>query len=464
MKKREKHLLMNFCSLVGILFLLVLKPAESTPQESPSSAPFSLGTYAALALEEEPLPEGPIVRVARRLSLRIARGQGTSPPLSVLIHALTEQQLLMKQHTTVTLQTPTNPAYRTWEVSLNAYPSWMRAKISPSSAQFAISPRAIAEYLDRETIDGIVKPVPTTILSIYEQDGVIRATTDGVAQSGLIFENPTTPVILAQALEGGTTELTLSLIPQGGHIENTTAENLGDLTLLGTGRSDFRGSPSNRISNIHKALREHINNVLVPPGATFSFNATLGGPITESHGWQDAKVIFNTTELRMAPGGGICQASTTVFRAMLDAGFQAIERENHSMYVSYYEKYGVGIDATVFPGLQDLTFVNDTDDYILLQAYDEGTEAIVNIYGTPDGRTIEIRGPYFFSSDFSDYPLDKPRPRKNEISWIQHVSLPDGTTQENIIISRYTALPLSLPGKYALHASALETGSLARAE
>jgi vancomycin resistance protein YoaR len=140
---------------------------------------------------------------------------------------------------------------------------------------------------------------------------------------------------------------------------------------------------------------------------------------------------------------------------MLHAGFTPIERANHSIYVSYYEKYGVGMDATVFPGTQDLTFVNDTGDYLLFQAYDEGTEATVQIYGTPDGRQAQLLGPYFSSSDLTGFPEGEKPPRKNEIAWIQRVTFADGYSEDRVILSRYTELPQFLAKKYELlHASA----------
>lgn len=397
-----------------------------------------------------------LIRVALRMSKRIARDQGTSPSISSLMGALEEQRDLLQHKTTVTLQLPENLSYRTWEVNLQRYPTWLKAEISPASAHFRVDEERIGQYLRQEIIDGIVPPKKTVITSIVQDHDIQRVVTStGAARSGIVFDLPTVTRDLTSALTEGTEAITESLFVVGGPIENLTDVPLGELTLLGIGKSDYVGSPAARIYNVNKAINQHVNNALVPPGETFSFNATLGGPVTNGNGWRDAKVIFNTTELVMAPGGGICQASTTTFRAMLHSGFTSVKRANHSMYVTYYEKYGVGIDATVFPGQQDLTFVNDTSNYLLFQAFTEGSEAVVQIYGTPDGRKTQITGPYFSSSDLSDFPANERPPRKNEISWVQRIVLPDGTEKRQIIVSRYTSLPKSLARKYELlHASA----------
>lgn len=461
MPHKHKTHLVTAVAVGAIMLLSVVVPSSQSLENTwvPQSTLFpslAIGGYAAEASRPDTPSEKALSRVALRMSKRIVRSQGTSPSLSSLITALQEQRELLQHQISVTLQLPDNPTYRTWEVSLQRYPTWLKAEISPASAHFVVDEGRIAEYLDRETIDGIIKPGKATISEIVVDRAIEKAVTGtGSARPGIVFDMPSVTRDLKDALTKGTETITASLSVVGGPIENLSGKPLGDLVLLGTGKSDFKGSPGARIYNVNKAINKHVNNTLVPPGETFSFNSTLGGPVTNGNGWRDAKVIFNTTDLVMAPGGGICQASTTTFRAMLNAGFSAVKRANHSMYVTYYEKYGVGIDATVFPGKQDLTFVNDTSNYLLFQAYTEGTEAVVQIYGTPDGRETQISGPYFSSSDFYDFPSGERTPRSNEIAWVQRVTYPDGTAKDDVIVSRYTSLPRSVAVKYeTLHASA----------
>ncbi|MDD4287253.1 MAG: VanW family protein [Candidatus Peribacteraceae bacterium] len=456
--KTQIGTLLATCAIVFLSSTVLTTTSLDIPR-SPQTSLFptlSFGGYAAEAAGPQSAAEAALTRVAQRMSRRIVRDQGTSPSLSSLKKALIEQRELLQHSVTVTLQLPDTLSYRTWNVSLQRYPTWLKAEISPAAAHFRVDEERISQYLQQETIDGIVPPRKAVITDVVQDRDVQRVVTStGAARSGIVFDLPSVSRDLTSALTEGTEAITEPLYVAGGPIENLSGVPLGDLTLLGTGKSDYKGSPFDRIYNVRKAINQQVNNTVVPPGATFSFNETLGGPITNGNGWRDAKVIFNATELKMAPGGGICQASTTTFRAMLSAGFTPVKRANHSMYVTYYEKYGVGIDATVYPGKQDLTFVNDTGNFLLFQAYTEGTEAVVQIYGTPDGRETQISGPYFSSSDLSDFPADERSPRSNEIAWVQRIAFPDGTEKQQVIVSRYNSLPRSLALKYeTLHASA----------
>ncbi|MBI2453721.1 VanW family protein, partial [Candidatus Peregrinibacteria bacterium] len=146
--------------------------------------------------------------------------------------------------------------------------------------------------------------------------------------------------------------------------------------------------------------------------------------------------------LKPVPGAGLCQVSTTVYRAILNAGLPIVERRSHSLYVKYYKEYGEGLDATIFQGGQDLIFKNDTPSYLLIQAYDDGDDGYVKIYGTPDGRRASLEGPY----RTADIPQEKTekygvRPRKNQIFWYRTVTKADGSSREEQIISTYKSLP-----------------------
>ena len=96
-------------------------------------------------------------------------------------------------------------------------------------------------------------------------------------------------------------------------------------------------------------------------------------------------------------GGGICQVSTTVFRAALNAGLPIVSRTAHAYRVGYYEQRGfkAGLDATVWAPAVDLAFKNDTDRHILVQAVVDraGGKLQVDIYGTGDGRRVELSEP-----------------------------------------------------------------------
>lgn len=173
-----------------------------------------------------------------------------------------------------------------------------------------------------------------------------------------------------------------------------TLEQTNDLGIreqIGYGESEYEHSIPNRVHNV-AITAERISNTIVPAGAEFSFNKTLG-EVSARTGYKSAYVIRNgRTEL--GDGGGVCQVSTTVFRAALNAGLPITKRIPHSYRVSYYELDSKpGIDATVYAGNIDLRFKNDTNHAILIhtQTDSKALTMHVQLYGTSDGRTAEIK-------------------------------------------------------------------------
>jgi len=131
---------------------------------------------------------------------------------------------------------------------------------------------------------------------------------------------------------------------------------------------------------------------LIPPGGTFSFN-NIVGDISSETGYRQAYIIKNGRTI-LDDGGGVCQVSTTLFRAALDSGLIISERYAHSYRVGYYEQNGwkPGFDATVYAPLYDFKFVNNTDHHILIQATTDPTisKLTFEFYGTKDNRQVEI--------------------------------------------------------------------------
>lgn len=167
---------------------------------------------------------------------------------------------------------------------------------------------------------------------------------------------------------------------------------LGIEKLIATGYSDFSGSPWNRRHNIGVGIEKY-NGLLIPPGETWSFNDHLGA-VNASTGYKK-ELVIKKNETIPEYGGGLCQVSSTFFRAVLFGGFPVAERYPHHYAVSYYAyPMGYGLDATIYPPLKDVRFINDSPGYILIQSYVEGNGAYFKFYGTDDGRTVEMDGPY----------------------------------------------------------------------
>lgn len=164
---------------------------------------------------------------------------------------------------------------------------------------------------------------------------------------------------------------------------------LGITTLIGRGESDFKGSSAARVHNIKIGSAKY-NGTILKPGEKFSFNSILG-EISEQNGFESELVIKGGKLIREA-GGGLCQVSTTVFRSAIMAGLPIVERKPHSFPVRYYNPQG--FDATIYPGVVDLKFRNDTSNHILIQSRVDGTKLTSDIYGPADGRKVVLDGPY----------------------------------------------------------------------
>ena len=135
---------------------------------------------------------------------------------------------------------------------------------------------------------------------------------------------------------------------------------------------------------------EKLNGVLIKPGEEFSFMNTIGD-VGAKEGYQSALVIKNGGDLVKEYGGGLCQVSTTMFRAAIYSGLTITERAPHSLPVSYYNPQG--FDAAVYSPHPDLRFINNTPSYILVQTRIVGSKLYFEFYGTSDGRETKVIGP-----------------------------------------------------------------------
>lgn len=202
-------------------------------------------------------------------------------------------------------------------------------------------------------------------------------------------------------------------------ITTDQANNLGIKELIGMGTSLFQHSASSRIYNIELAA-SRINGALIAPGDVFSFDKTVGD-ISSLTGYQQAYVIANGKTV-LGDGGGVCQVSTTLFRAALNTGLPIVERHAHAYRVGYYEEDSPpGIDATIYVPSVDLKFKNDTGHYILIQtAMDPATLRLTfYLYGTSDKRQVHMTTPVVTNQTPPPPPLYTDDP-----------NLPTGTLQQ----------------------------------
>lgn len=163
------------------------------------------------------------------------------------------------------------------------------------------------------------------------------------------------------------------------------------ITLLGEATTGYFGSLEERVKNIAVAAAR-MNGMVVQPGQIFSFNDALGGAGTAA-GFVEGYAVVNG-RLEKVPGGGICQVSTTMYRAVFNAGLDVVERRSHSVSINFYENVP-GWDATVFAPYTDFKWRNDTSGPVYIVATSDPSKATVTfaLYGYPDGRETTMVGP-----------------------------------------------------------------------
>ncbi len=234
---------------------------------------------------------------------------------------------------------------------------------------------------------------------------------------------------LNNKVRGNDRTLTLKIKEVGAEINQENVDRLGIKELVGAGESNFAGSPQNRIHNINKAV-EKLNGTLIGSQETYSIVENIG-EVNAGAGYLPELVI---KENKTIPeyGGGLCQVSTTLFRAAIYSGFKITERQSHSYAVSYYEP--PGLDSTIYIPHPDLQFVNDTDHTVLLQAKIDGYKLTFEFYGTKDEREVIIEGPYYW---------DRKGDGSFKARFNQIVKMPNGSERKDEFKSFYNS-----PDKY----------------
>lgn len=181
-------------------------------------------------------------------------------------------------------------------------------------------------------------------------------------------------------------------------IDSKNLTKLGITTLLGSGQSNYSGSSDGRATNVAVGATL-LNGTLIPPHGEFSFNSSIG-LIDEEKGFVEAQVI-DGEKIGKDIGGGICQVSTTVFRAAFLAGLPISEWWPHRFRIAFYELDGwePGLDASILQPTDDpatwadFKFENPSDSWMLVESWTDGVNVFVNLYGADLGYDVEVTGP-----------------------------------------------------------------------
>ncbi|HZY45365.1 MAG TPA: VanW family protein [Anaerolineae bacterium] len=199
---------------------------------------------------------------------------------------------------------------------------------------------------------------------------------------------------MTQALIDGQHHIIIALtLAQPEFGDNAKAADLGITQLIASESTFYAGSSAERMTNI-AAAAARFHSIIVKPGETFSFDHFLGD-VSLDTGYAEALIIANGRTIK-GVGGGVCQVSTTAFRAAFTAGFPIIERWPHAYRVGWYERgFGPGLDATVFSPDVDFKFKNDTPYHLLIETYSNNVtgKLTFKFYSTSDGRSVNVSAP-----------------------------------------------------------------------
>lgn len=273
-----------------------------------------------------------------------------------------------------------------WEITqkeligwLSFYGTWDEEKISTYTA-------SLAQSIDRPPQNALFRFENNRVLEFKPGNPGQKLDQEKTQQS---IKNSLTDLLTDKQ----SIKIKLEVIVTQPEIGTAEVNNLGINQLIGKGQSWFYGSIPSRIHNIKLAAGK-LNGLLVAPGEIFSLNAAIGD-ISSATGFQQAYVIQSGRTV-LGDGGGVCQVSTTMFRAALNAGLPIEERNPHAYRVSYYEyNSGPGLDASIYYPTSDFKFKNDTPAHILIQTTTDtqNMKLTVDLYGTSDGRQVTISQP-----------------------------------------------------------------------
>ncbi len=212
--------------------------------------------------------------------------------------------------------------------------------------------------------------------------------------------------------------------------------------LLGKATTGFRTSAAERRENIARATAM-FDGVVVPPGQEYSFLSA--GDFSENNGFVEGYGIVNG-RLEKVVGGGLCQVSTTMFRAASNAGMEITSRVGHSYVVYFYENI-LGFDATVFSPYLDFKWRNDSpgDVTIATSADLDAATVTFELWGTSDGRTVSYQGPVTRNVVRPGGPTWQYDPKMAagaakqlvhgrsgmDVTYIRTVTMPDGSVKHN---------------------------------
>lgn len=297
---------------------------------------------------------------------------------------------------------------RTWEIGTEQLTA---ALVIPKGGMASIDPARLGVPLNQIAEETYVAPVNAVL---GWGDGGLQAVQNDIPGSEVDRATLESQVVTATTTVDARS-VSLPMTPVPAEVRADNLAELGIVGLIASGSSSFAGSSAVRAENV-KAAARNISAALVRPGENLSFNDALG-PISLENGYVEGKIIqgdWTASDL----GGGVCQVSTTVFRAAFYAGFRFEEWNPHSWRLAFYEADGSppGLDAAIYqPNTPeewelDLVFTNPFDAWMLLQMVVDGETVTAQLYGASSPYTVEVGAPVIGPPVEPGPPVTKVKP------------------------------------------------------
>lgn len=258
--------------------------------------------------------------------------------------------------------------------------------IKTNGLKMNVSYRHILGGFDQK-IDEIISEInvepknPEVIFDPDAEDGNMFSLSEG--QVGILVDKENLLSLIDRAFKKSK-QIEVAIPTYEKAFEDNGEDLLANTALRSSFSTDYSSSVDGRKNNVNVALGD-FNGMVIAPGEEVSFNLITGDK-TPENGYQKAKIILNGVYVD-GYGGGACQASTTLYNALILADLEILEVNPHSLPVSYVP---LAFDAMVSEGYSDLRFKNNLEYPIYIKTWGDETRAYVQIYGQPLEEGLEI--------------------------------------------------------------------------
>lgn len=389
------------------------------------------------------------------------------------------EQVFLADEILLTYTNPYTAAEYKWTIGADKLKAWLEAQRTPENEiVFGLKKEKVMAFLEEKTAPLVVEEAYDAKFKMDENGKIMEF--QGSRQGARLDKEATysalNEVILGRTLydSGAPKSIALQVEVVEPVIKTADVNNLGIGEVLGVGVSDYSSSPTNRVRNIANAVKK-LNGVLIKPGEEFS-TLKYTGPFTYAGGYFP-ELVIKGDEVKPEIGGGLCQIGTTLFRMAMNSGMKITNRRNHSLVVFHYNdpiNGKPGTDATVYDPAPDFKFLNDTNNYVLIQTYMDKVkqDLVFTLWGTKDGRQASYSHPivsrWYSAGEPKDIETDKLEPGKKQCqnafagadaSFVYTRIMPDGKEEKTTYTSHYRPLPkICLIGVAAGTASSTSAG------